>query len=69
MKEFFAMGGYAFYIWMAYAMAAFLCMAEIVAVRMRIRKARAMAAHRAETSTADHATARLTETKAETKAS
>ncbi len=61
MKEFFAMGGYAFYIWMAYAAAAFLCVAEIIAVRARMRKARIMAAHRAETDATDKGAARLTE--------
>lgn len=63
MKEFFAMGGYAFYIWMSYAMAAFLCVVEIIAVRTRMRRARAMAAHRVESMTTDKSTARLTEAK------
>jgi heme exporter protein CcmD len=45
-KEFFAMGGYAFYVWMAYMMGAFLCIVEVIAVRARLRKARAIAAHR-----------------------
>lgn len=40
MAEFFAMGGYAFYVWGAYAFAAALITMEIVAVRARFRGAR-----------------------------
>lgn len=61
MKEFFAMGGHAFYVWMAYAMAAFLCVAEIVSVRARTRKARILAAHRADAGNKGKSAARLTE--------
>ncbi|MDR2244053.1 MAG: heme exporter protein CcmD [Burkholderiales bacterium] len=35
MGEFFAMGGYAFFIWMSYGMAALLITLEIIAVRAR----------------------------------
>ena len=35
MSEFFAMGGYGFYIWMAYGAVALFILAEIVALRAR----------------------------------
>ena len=37
MKEFFAMGGYAFYVWGAYGMTALVVIAEVLAVRARRR--------------------------------
>lgn len=40
MAEFFAMGGYAFYVWGAYAFTAALIAMEIVAARARFRAAR-----------------------------
>jgi heme exporter protein D len=40
MSEFFAMGGYGYYVWGAYAASALLLTAEIVAVRMRSKRAR-----------------------------
>ena len=40
MAEFFAMGGYAFYVWGAYAFTAALIAMEIVAVRARFHAAR-----------------------------
>ncbi|MDR0247626.1 MAG: heme exporter protein CcmD [Burkholderiales bacterium] len=45
MGEFFAMGGYAFFIWMAYGMTALLIVSEIVAVRTRCKKALHLARH------------------------
>ncbi|MDR2016888.1 MAG: heme exporter protein CcmD [Burkholderiales bacterium] len=45
MGEFFAMGGYAFFIWMAYGMAVLLIVLEIVAVRARCKRARHLAKH------------------------
>ena len=47
MREFFAMGGYAFYVWGAYAVTALVVIAEILAVRSRRRAALAAAAERA----------------------
>jgi heme exporter protein D len=41
MSEFLAMGGYGYYVWGAYAACALLLAAEIVAVRMRAKRARA----------------------------
>jgi heme exporter protein D len=35
MAEFFAMGGYGFYVWWSYAVAALVVIAEIVGVRAR----------------------------------
>lgn len=35
MKEFFAMGGYAFFVWGSYAIVAFLMIANIVAAFMK----------------------------------
>ena len=43
LAEFFAMGGYAFYVWGAYAVTAALVASEIVAVRARYRAARTAA--------------------------
>ena len=37
MNEFFAMGGYAFYVWGAYGMTALVVIAEVLAVRARRR--------------------------------
>jgi heme exporter protein D len=39
MSEFLAMGGYAWYVWMAYGAAALVIALEIVAVRARRRRA------------------------------
>jgi heme exporter protein D len=39
MNEFLAMGGYAFYVWGSYGMAAAIVVAEILAVRARRRRA------------------------------
>jgi len=39
MGEFFAMGGYAWYVWMAYGAAALTIVVEIAAVRTRRRRA------------------------------
>jgi heme exporter protein D len=39
MSEFFAMGGYAWYVWMAYGAVAVALAAEVVAVRARRRRA------------------------------
>jgi heme exporter protein D len=41
--DFLAMGGYGFYVWGSYAVTAALIVAEIVAVRWRLRAARAAA--------------------------
>jgi heme exporter protein D len=40
MKEFFAMGGYAWYVWGSYGITALVIAAEIVAVKARARRAR-----------------------------
>jgi len=39
MTEFFAMGGYGFYVWSAYAVTAIAVVAEVLAVRSRRRTA------------------------------
>jgi heme exporter protein D len=39
MSNFFAMGGYGFYIWMAYGALALIVIAEVIALRMRRRAA------------------------------
>jgi heme exporter protein D len=39
MSEFFAMGGYGFYVWGAYGVTALAIVAEILAVRARQRAA------------------------------
>jgi heme exporter protein D len=39
MSNFFAMGGYGFYIWMAYGALAVIVVAEVVALRVRRRAA------------------------------
>jgi len=49
MSEFFAMGGYGFYVWGAYGITAILLAAEIVAVRARYRAARRAAQLRGTT--------------------
>jgi len=41
--DFFAMGGYGFYVWGSYLVTAALIVAEIVAVRARLRNARRVA--------------------------
>jgi heme exporter protein D len=38
--EFFAMGGKAFYVWGSYGVTALLIVAEVLAVRARLRSAR-----------------------------
>ena len=38
MKEFFAMGGYAFYVWTSYAIAAVALIANVVLARQRHRE-------------------------------
>jgi heme exporter protein D len=43
MSEFFAMGGYAFYVWGAYGVTALVLVAEVVAVRSRLKAAREVA--------------------------
>ncbi len=40
LAEFFAMGGYGFYVWGAYGLTGLLLALEIVAVRARLRNAR-----------------------------
>ena len=40
LAEFFAMGGYGFYVWGAYGMTLVLVAIEVVAVRTRLRAAR-----------------------------
>ena len=37
--DFFAMGGYGFFVWGSYAVAALLLFAEVVAVRLRYKAA------------------------------
>jgi heme exporter protein D len=39
MSEFFAMGGYAWYVWMSYGVAALALVVEVAAVRARRRRA------------------------------
>jgi heme exporter protein D len=39
MADFFAMGGYAWYVWMAYGAVALALIVEVVAVRARRRRA------------------------------
>jgi heme exporter protein D len=41
MSEFFAMGGYGFYVWGAYGVTALAVMAELLALRARRRVAEA----------------------------
>ena len=38
MKEFFAMGGYAVFVWSSYAIVAFLMIANVVAARMKRKR-------------------------------
>lgn len=40
LAEFFAMGGYGFYVWGSYGMTLVLVAIEVVAVRTRLRAAR-----------------------------
>jgi heme exporter protein D len=39
MSEFFAMGGYAFYVWGSFGMTALVLVVELLAVRARRRRA------------------------------
>ena len=39
MTEFFAMGGYAWYVWMSYGAVAFAVIVEVAAVRARRKRA------------------------------
>ena len=41
--DFFAMGGYGFYVWGSYLVTAVLIVVEVVAVRARLRNARRIA--------------------------
>ena len=43
LAEFFAMGGYGFYVWGAYGLTAVLLVVEIIAVRARLSNARVSA--------------------------
>jgi heme exporter protein D len=43
LAEFFAMGGYGFYVWGAYGLTAVLLVVEIIGVRARLRNARVSA--------------------------
>jgi heme exporter protein D len=43
MNEFFAMGGYAFYVWGAYGVAALVILVEVLSVRSRRRAVHAEA--------------------------
>jgi heme exporter protein D len=43
LTDFFAMGGYGFYVWGAYLVTAALIVIEIAAVRTRLRNARRIA--------------------------
>jgi heme exporter protein CcmD len=43
MSHFLAMGGYAWYVWMAYGAVALVVAAETLAVRARARRARSLA--------------------------
>jgi heme exporter protein D len=43
MREFLAMGGYAWYVWMSYGAVALVVVIEVVAVRVRRRRALAAA--------------------------
>jgi heme exporter protein D len=63
MAEFFAMGGYAFFIWTAYGMALLLIVLEIIAIRARRKRALHLARHSdAREDRAVSAGARLRET-------
>lgn len=42
--QFWAMGGYGFFVWTSYAVTAVLVAAELIAVARRMRRARALAA-------------------------
>ena len=43
--EFLAMGGYGFFVWGSYTVAALLIFAEVVAVRLRYKAAQRAAKH------------------------
>ena len=43
MSEFFAMGGYGWYVWMSYGACAFAVVVEAIALRGRRRRALALA--------------------------
>lgn len=38
MKEFFAMGGYAFFVWTSYAVVAFLMIASVIMAQIKRKK-------------------------------
>ena len=38
MKEFFAMGGYAFFVWASYGIVAFVMIANVVAAKMKRKR-------------------------------
>jgi len=38
MKEFFAMGGYAFFVWTSYAIVAFALIANVIAAKMKRKR-------------------------------
>ncbi len=38
MKEFFAMGGYAFFVWTSYGIVAFVMIANVVAAKMKRKR-------------------------------
>lgn len=38
MKEFFAMGGYAFFVWSSYAIVTFVIVANVIAARMKRKR-------------------------------
>ncbi|HEY9192253.1 MAG TPA: heme exporter protein CcmD [Methyloversatilis sp.] len=42
--QFWAMGGYGFFVWSSYAVTAVLVAAELIALSRRMRRARALAA-------------------------
>ena len=45
MTDFFAMGGYAWYVWMSFGAVALVVAGETLAVRARLRRALAAARH------------------------
>ena len=45
MSEFLSMGGYAWYVWMSFGAVALVVLVETMAVRARLRRARATARH------------------------
>ena len=38
MKEFFAMGGYAYFVWMSYGIVTFVMIANVVAAKMKRKR-------------------------------